>query len=532
MSLSETTSQAAASFGSLPIAKQVGVLGGLAVSIALAISVVLWSKEPVYRPLFSQLTPKDSNQVIEVLARNGIPYKLDEKSGSVLVVNSDVHQARLKLAEEGLPRGSGRGYEIFSNPSSFGSSQFMENARMKYALETELSRTVSQFSNIKAARVHLAIPKQSAFVRAEKKPSASVFLDVYSGISLPKSTIASIINLVASSVPGLNSDNVTLVDQEGQLLNDGGSSNIFSITDKYFDYQQQVESTYAQKIKEILTPIYGVGKIKVKVSANIDFTASEQTREIYNPDLQALRSEQTLKVTRALNEDGGGVAGATSNNAQAASQNFSTGVSTGENSGSSQRLQSTKNYEVDKTVSYSKEHPGRIRRLTVAILIAIRTKTDPDTGKTVEVTLNDKEKNEVKALAVDAIGIDYRRGDSVNVLNASFAEPKKIEALPEIPIWQQDWFWLIVKQGLAGVFVLLLVFGVIRPMFRSLAMQSKTEDQLRAALEQKEKDLEKRANEGPQASLPEKEMEQVQNLASSDPKGVAQVVKTWVDGGG
>ena len=213
MAIATNASTAAARFSALSIGQQVGLLIGLAASIAIGIGVVIWSKEPSYRPLFSQLNSRDASEVIDLLQRNGIDYKLHKQDGTVLVANSEIQQARMKLAAAGLPKGSGHGFELLAESNSFTTSQFMESAKLKLALETELARTISQFNNIKAARVHLALPRESAFVRDRRKPSASVFIDVYSRHRLKKNTIASIINLVASSVSNMDPEDVTVVDQ-------------------------------------------------------------------------------------------------------------------------------------------------------------------------------------------------------------------------------------------------------------------------------------------------------------------------------
>lgn len=530
MAMSENVSQAAMRFSSLPVTKQVGLLVALAASIAIAILVVLWSREPIYRPLFSNLNSADAAEVVDVLQRNGIEFKINKDNGTIMVTTDDIYQARMKLAAEGLPKAKGNGFEIFADTNSFNSSQFIENARYRHALEIELSRTISRFNQIKTARVHLAIPRETAFLRNEKKPKASVFVDVYSGMELNKLTVSSIINLVASSVTNLSSSDVTVVDQHGQLLNEGSLNSAFAMSDKYFDYRTEIERAYANKIQEILEPIFGVGKIKAKVSADIDYTSSEQTRELYNPDLPALRSEQVVSEKRSIGDAQGGVAGASSNQPTKAAKletSRTAKISTGENGESDYRKQAIKNYELDKTISHTKQQPGRIDRLTVAVLVDNKSIFDEKTGATEEKALTDEELNKIRVLVSDTIGLNIKRGDSLNVVNVAFNKPAPIEPIPELPLLQQDWFWQIAKQLLGGIFVLLLVFGILKPAFKSLVSQSekKQPNEAEGGAGNSPARLEKALD------TTEAKMDAAKEFASNNPRGVAEVVKTWVDGG-
>jgi flagellar M-ring protein FliF len=534
MAIGDSASQTAATFSNLPIQRQVGLLVGFAASIAIGVGVVLWAKEPNYSPLLSQLNSRDAAEVVDVLQRNGIVYKLNKTNSTVLVQSSEISQARLKLASEGLPRGSGHGFEYFANSNSFTTSQFMESARMRHALETELARTISQFNNIKSARIHLAIPRESAFVRNNKKASASVFVDIYSGTQLRKSTIASVVNLVASSVPNMNSEHVTVVDQKGQLLSEGGGHNVLSISDRFMDYRQELENDYASRIQDILTPILGYGKVRAKVSADIDFTLSEQTRELYNPDLPAIRSEQRMEEKRKVSTENAGVAGALSNQASGKKnqpQEITKSATTQQGAGASDfRVQSTKNFELDKTISHTKNQPGRIKRLSVAVLVDNRQKVNPNTGKLEDVALSKDEIEKIKLLVTDAVGLNMNRGDSLNVINSNFVKPLAIEPIPSVTIWQQDWFWTLIKQFSGGMFLLVLVLGVLRPMLKSLAGQKTLLNN------EGNNDPNTLANKVP-GQIPnmsddyDTSMNMVRSLAGKEPKKVAQVVKTWVDGG-
>lgn len=546
MALGDNASTVAAKFASLSIPRQIGLLVGLAASIALGIAVAFWSREPDYAPLFAQINPRDSSEVVTALERYGVTFKIDQNTGTILIPNEQLQMTRLKLAAEGLPRESNSVNDMFANNGVFSNSQFMENARYKQGLESELARTISKFNEIKAARVHLAIPKESAFVRDSQQPSASVFVDVYPGVELRKQTIASIVNLIASSIPNLNASMVTVVDQDGQLLNEGGGQTLIGDTDRFFEYRQSLEQQYAQKIQDILIPIFGRGRVKVKVSADIDFTTFEQTQELFNPELPALRSEQTMEEKRNASSGPGGVPGTLSNLPQPATggrnqvgggraqinSSLQTGAQGVDNRDT--RSQSTKNFELDKTISHTKNQPGTIKRLTVAVLVDNRATLNPKTKKMEKTPLSAKEIDQIKLLVTDAVGLNAKRGDSLNVINSDFIKPETIEPLPEEKFWQKDIFWSIVKQVAGGIFLLILVFGLLKPILKTLASNKQEEE---AAALNAAAAANASAGE-PSGGAPESlknitdyetQLGIVRQISENEPKRVAQVVKNWVD---
>ncbi|CDZ78602.1 Flagellar M-ring protein [Legionella massiliensis] len=539
MALADNASTAAAKFASLSVPRQVGLLFGLAASVAIGVAVVLWSREPNYLPLYSDANSRDAAEVVSLLQRSNIPFKVDKNQGTILVVADDMQNARMKLAAEGLPRGNGAGYELFAGNNTFNTSQFMENARYKQALETELARTISQFHDIKSARVHLAIPRESAFVRDNREPSASVFIDVYSGLELKKQTIASIINLVASSIPNLSASRVTVVDQNGQLLSEGGGQNLFTNTERFMDYRQSLEQQYVQKIQDILTPYLGYGRVKARVSADIDFTSFEQTQETYNPELPSVRSEQKMEEKRSAGSTSSGVPGSLSNtppanaalqqskNAQpAAPRTQQLGATNSDTESSDYRTQSTKNFELDKTISHTQNQPGTIKRLTVAVLVDDKQLIDPKTKKKVSKPLTAAEIQQLKILVADAIGINTSRGDSLNVINSHFVKPDRIPDLPELHFWQKDWFWSIIKQVAAAILVLSIVFGLLKPLFKTLVgVPEENEEEKLGELTYKAQDM------LPHASDYESQLALLRQVVDKEPKRVAQVVKTWVERG-
>ncbi|KTD51156.1 flagellar basal-body MS-ring/collar protein FliF [Legionella quateirensis] len=542
MALADNASTAAAKFASLSIPRQIGLLVGLAASVAIGLAVVLWSREPSYIPLYSQLNPRDTSDVLAVLERSGIEYKIDQNHGALLVPADELQSARLKLAAEGLPRDSSGTEAMFAGNGTFNSSQFMENARYKQALETELARTISKFNDIKSARVHLAIPRESAFVRDSQQPSASVFIDVYSGLELKKHTIAAIVNLVASSIPSLSASRVTVVDQDGQLLNEGAGQTLFSDTERFLDYRQTLEQQYSQKIQEILTPILGYGRVRAKVSADIDFTSYEQTQELFNPELPSLRSEQTMQEQRSATNDASGVAGSLSNTPQpnpalgqknippknAANGAVPQQTTTDQTKANDTRTQSTKNFELDKTVSHTKNQPGTIKRLSVAVLVDNRAVMNDKTKKMEKKPLTPQEIEQIKLLVSDAIGLNVKRGDSLNVINSNFVKPDPIEQIPDERFWQKDSFWSIIKQVSGALFLLALIFGVLRPMLKTLASNKDQEQANSKVAGELGLDGQMSLSD---ASDYESQLSLLRQVVDKEPKRVAQVVKSWVDRG-
>lgn len=543
MAVTDNIQNAAERISSLSLPRQLALMLGLAASVAIGVGVVLWSRDPSYMPLYSRLDQRDTSDIMDVMQKEGIRFKIDANTGQLLVPASKVQSARLKLASEGLPREhQGATFDFLSSSNSFNYSQFMESARYKLSLEKELARTIGQFHDIKAARVHLAIPRESAFVRDDKEPSASVFVDTYSSRDLRKQTVSSIINLVASSIPSMSASRVTVVDQNGKLLSEGGGSTLFSQTDRYLDYRQTIEQQYARKIEDILTPLLGYGRVNAKVSADIDFTSHEQTQEIFNPDQAAVRSEQSMIEKSNSESDAAGVPGSLSNSPVGAAnlrpqqgqqpQQPQGGNVTNNDaeSSSTYRKQSTKNFEVDKTISHTRNSPGTIKRLSVAVLVDDRQVMDEKENKMVKKPLTKEEIAQVKALVTDAIGIDLKRGDSLNVINSHFVQPEPIKPIPAESFWKKPMFWSIVKQFVGAIIVLLLIFGLLRPLFRNLIADEKDKKHLgrghggSGGEEDDAKALPNPVDYEGQIAL-------LRQIVGKEPKRVAQVVKNWVEKG-
>ncbi|RDE22412.1 flagellar basal body M-ring protein FliF [Motiliproteus coralliicola] len=529
-------------FNRLGIFRQIGLMVGLAASVAIGFAVVLWSQEPEYRPLLNDLNTLDANEIIDTLVQSQIPYKIDGGSGALLVAADKIHQARLKLAAQGLSGRSNVGFELLDQEQALGTSQFMETTRFRRGLEGELARTISSLLAVKSARVHLALPKQSVFVRDSRKPTASVFVELFSGRELGKIQVASIANLVASSIPSLDTRDVTVVDQKGRLLNSQDADEEVGMAAKQLEYVRKVEERLATRVRGILEPVVGLGRFRAEVSADVDFTAVEQTDELYNPDLPSLRSEQLLNESRGGALGATGVPGALSNQPPGAAAVPETGAVEGGfggvgAGGDSSRSQSTRNYELDRTISYTRHQQGRVRRLTVAVAVDDLVERNADGAVTERKPWNENDLKRLTLLVRDAVGYSAARGDSVNVINTPFASPDPVEALPEVPMWEQPWFWDIAKKVGGALFVLLIVFGVLRPILKNLSTAAAAPvagEAIGGELEGIEGDIGEADEVSGEALLPgpndsyERQIDAVRTLVAEDPGRVANVVKQWL----
>ena len=545
-----------------PLFRQLAVMIGIAASVALGVAVVLWSQAPSMAPLYANLAEKDASQVLDALQKSGVGYQVDEASGAIMVPAGKVKELRMQLASAGLPNSTGMGFELLQKDTGFGTSRVVERARYQQAMQGELARTIATIGTVQSARVHLAIPKQSVFVRERKKPSASVTVKLLAGRPLDPGQVDAIVHLVASSVPELETGRVTVVDQKGNLLSGDRASKDLKLSSSQFEHTRRIENHYKERIESLLIPILGANRISAQVNAEIDFTVTEQTQERYNPDQPALRSEQVNEHQRS-NGLAQGIPGALSN--QPPVEGEAPEVAGGEggagNNGDvrDSSRQSTRNFELDRTISHKRLAPQALRRLSVAVVIDDRTVAVAE-GKTERRERTPEEIERITQLVREAIGFDPRRGDTVSVVNSSFLAPEPIEDLPEPAVWEQAWFWDLMKQIGGVALVLLLVFGVLRPTIKRLTGSPGTElavadgvADLPGAEEATvtgplgpdgkpvgENQADKLAlgiDDAP-VKLPsggnyESIMEAARDLVDEDPKRVAQLVKIWIteDGG-
>lgn len=519
---------------SLNLVRQVGLVLALAAAIALGVGMVFWTQGTQYKPLIAADSQADSRAIIEVLQSNRVNFHIDPVSGMVLVAEKDLHKARLALATVDLNANLPMGYELLDGQSALGTSQFMENARYRRSIEGELARTITSIQQVRSARVHLAIPERTVFIRDRRHPSASVFVDVQPGQSLAEDQVKAIASLVARSIPEMQSEYVSVVDQRGRLLSDYSDKNEAQLlTEQQLDYQRQVEDRLLTRVNNILGPVIGSG-FQAQISTDIDFTKVEQAEELFNPDLIALRSEQLLNEER-VNQPAGGIPGALNNqppgNAEApeiAGQgNGDQGVPV------NRRNESTRNYEVDRTLSFTQFAQGRINRLTVAVVVD----DVMDPGAQASRPWTEQELDALKRLVRDAVGFNAARGDSIEVVNAAF-RAQAIE-FEDAPFYTQPWFWDIMKQVLIGLFLLILVFGVLKPAFKRISDVGKPDEDSDSldALQFDEdaiSDDKVTLSLGEEYLLPgpsdgyERQLDALRGLIAEDPGRVALVMKHWI----
>ena len=537
-----------------PGLKPLATLIGIAAAVAAGVGIVLWSKEPTYSMLYGNLGQQDAAQIAQALDTNGIPYKL-EGAGTITVPADRVHDARLKLAGQGLPEGDG-GFAVMSKDPGFGVSQFMEGARYQHALETELARTITNLQAVEGARVHLALPRQSAFVRDRRKPSASVFLQMKPGRRLESEQVTAIVNLVASSIPELESQQVTVVDQQGRLLSSPEANSEVAEREKQMAVARELEERYTQRVEQLLSPLIGTGRVRAQVVADVEMSSTEEAREQYRPESQIIRSEQTAEESSRNGANASqGVPGALTNQPPQPGTAMPPGVSAtpapaaavvagaattatpatpatpvGPAPPDNTSKQSTRNYEMDRTVAYTKLPAGRLKRLTVAVLVDNLKATD-EAGKVTETPLTPEQLENVTRLVKDAVGFSESRGDSVNVVNASFrgeTQPEDIAA-DKIPLWEQPLIRDIAKL-LAGLIVLLvLVLSVLRPLVRGLLAAPRP--LLPSQLVPVEASVVAAGAAGNGSPVPldyDGQIAAARSLVTQDPARVAQVVKAWV----
>ncbi|HKJ95934.1 MAG TPA: flagellar basal-body MS-ring/collar protein FliF [Gammaproteobacteria bacterium] len=497
--------------------RQLGLILGLAAAIAAGVGLYQWAQKPMMRDLFANLPNEDAAQVTDALRSANIDFRTDSTTGAIMVPADQLDHARLLLAEQGLPNTGGVGFESLRKDQGFGTSRFMETARFNRALETEISRTVTSLQAVKGARVHLAIPERSAFIRDRRKPSASVAVGLFPGRSLTSGQVTAITHMVASAVPNLATEDVTVVDQRGELLtSDGGDDNKDISTDQ-LDYQHRLEQSYVDRIKTLLAPIVGPDHVRAQVNARLDFAQSEQTQELYDPDKTALRSEQTSEQRSDRGNEATGIPGALSNqppaggqlapaktggNAQAATGqgangqgNTGQGANGNANGGGGngkpqvidQSVNKTRNYEVSKTVRHVRSPRGEIQRLSVAVLLdkpaaapagnaqSQGGNAQPQGKAAANAGLSQQQLDQIQSLVKQAVGFDATRGDTVDVVTAPF-QPKPAEprAAPT-PIWQQPWVMELGKALLAGILGLVLILAVLRPLVNALLGRDRRE---------------------------------------------------------
>ncbi len=521
-----------------PLLRQAGLVVGMAASVALGVAIVLWSQSPDYTMLYSGLPDTELSQVSESLKQSQIKYKLS--AGGIMVPANEVEKARMQLASQGLPNIRPKGFDILNEEQGFGTSQFIQSARYQHALEEELGRSISHIRNVKSAVVHLALPKDSVFVRNRKKASASVMVNLFSGHRMTDEQISAISYMVASSVPNLQVKEVTIVDQMGRLLTETAGKERLLNTHQ-LEYTSKIEENYINNVNNILSPFLGRDGFKAQVNADIDFTRIEKTSEVFNPDVTATRSKQLLKE-KISGSGNAGVPGALTNQPPGgaiASENI--GTDGGANGGSFKNKESvTENFELDKTISHTQLSTGNVKRISIAVVVD-NSRTIAEDGTVTDTARTEEEIKRITSLVKQAVGFNAQRGDTVNIINAGFVAPTALEAIPDLPIWEESWFAPLVKQVLAALVVLYIIFGVIKPTFNNLSKSQKDILGIEGKGVDGQMALEGGAaggagmSDAEASALPQPpdeyqiQLDRAKKLVIDDPQIAAQVVKNWME---
>ena len=524
---------------------------GVVLLVAAAVAAVVMGRQPDYRVLFSNLGDKDGGAVVAQLSQMNVPYKYSEGGGAILIPAERVHDVRLRLATQGLPKGSVAGFELMES-NKFGMTQFQERLNFQRGLEGELTRSIQALSSVQSARVHLALPNQNGFFREQQKPSASVLVSLHPGRILDRAQLAGIVHLVASSVPELAPSAVSVLDDTGKLLSQSPDSAAGAeINAQQLLYVQQLEQQYSRRIMDILEPVVGRDNVKAQVTAEVDFSQTESTSEQFRPnqtpDSSAVRSQQVLESRGSATKTATGVPGAVANQPPAPSAAPINGANPAPNAGGQQgteeqtnKRESTTNYEVDKTVKVVRGSTGAVKRLSAAVVVNYQSAEDK--GKTVTKALTPEQIEQMTALVRETIGFNRERGDSVNLMNTPF----QVTAVPttDTPLWKQPEVVDLAKTFAwpvgAVLFAALVLMGLVRPALKgsapakAAAAKPVAGGQLDA--------LEAETPERPALAAPSRKdevlpatpeqlrLEDARVLAKENPVAVANILKSWLNG--
>jgi len=543
---------------SLQITRRIGLMAMIAVAVAAGLAVFFWSQKPAYTPLYTGLDEKGTAEATDLLRTAQIPFKLDQASGAITVPEDKLYDARLKLAGSGLTDNGNMGFEVMEKDPGFGVSQFVENARYQHALETELARTIASLRPVREARVHLAIPKPSAFTRQRDVASASVVLELRGGTTLERNQVDAIVNMVASSIPDLTPERVTVVDQSGRMLTIADPNSDAALNAAQFEQVRRQESSYNQRIRELLEPMTGPGRVNPEVSVDMDFSVTEEARELYNGEPPKLRSEQVSDSNTSV-AGPQGIPGATSNSPPGAAAPGQPGAAgtPGATPANTQQAaaatptesskSATRNYELDRTLQHTRQPPGRIKRVSVAVLVDHVPRPGAK-GKMVEQALSAAELTRIEGLVKQAVGFNAERGDTVSVMNAPFVRQAP-EAADKPGWWEDPRVMNGLRLLLGAAVVLALLFGVLRPALRQIAGPAPAKIAGKDKAEPHNADVSMLDDEDPllpsmaedtasisagnraAIALPdayEERLRLAREAVKQDSKRVAQVVKGWV----
>lgn len=526
----------------IPAVRQLGMFALVATTIALGLWLFFWTQRSDYVPVFAGLDAKATSDASELLRSSQIPFRIDPGNGALAVPTDQLGAAKMALASAGLPASSASGFESMQGDQGFGTSQFIEGARYQHALEIELARTIANLRPVREARVHLALPRPSAFTRQNDPAGASVVLQLQGGSTLEQGQVNAIVHLVASSIPDLPPSGVTVVDQSGRMLSNADPDSEEAVGAKQFEQQRRQESVYVQRIQQLLEPMTGRGRVSTQVSVDMDFAQTEEARERYGPQGSMVRSEQ---ISESGNLAGAaspaaaaqGVPGSVSNTPNAGNPAAPPPAAAPSVSGPGART-AVRNFELDRTLTHTRQAPGRIRRVTAAVLVDNIAVGATEAGKKPKVrALTTTELKRIETLVQQAIGFDGQRGDVVSVVNAPFAIDAVESFDAGLPMWQNPRARELLRTVLGGLAVLLLIFTVLRPAFRQLlAPKVRTAT---ATIVGSDEDMSVALSSAPatRGGAPARmnfddKLEIASTAVNADAKRVAQVVRDWVESDG
>jgi len=530
----------------IPAVRQLGLFAMVAAAIALGLWLFFWTQRADYVPVFAGLDAKATSDASDLLRSAQIPFRIDPGNGALAVPTDQLGAAKMALATAGLPASNATGFESMQGDQGFGTSQFIESARYQHALEIELARTIANLRPVREARVHLALPRPSAFTRQNDPASASVVLQLQSGSALEQGQVDAIVHLVASSIPGLPPTGVTVVDQSGRMLSNADPDSEEAVGAKQFEQQRRQESVYVQRIQQLLEPMTGRGRVSTQVSVDMDFAQTEEARESYGPQGAMVRSEQ---VSESGNLGGGstatampaqGVPGSASNMPTGTPAVATAPAAAPSVSGPGSRT-AVRNFELDRTLTHTRQAPGRIRRVTAAVLVDNVVVGTPEAGKKPKVrALDAAELKRIETLVQQAIGFDGQRGDVVSVVNAPFATDAAVDTYDAgLPIWQNPRARELLRTVLGGLAVLLLIFTVLRPAFSQLlaakvhvATIVGADDDVPMSLSSGSGATQAVRGAAPALMNFDDKLEVARTAVNTDAKRVAQVVRDWVESDG
>nr|WP_019952158.1 flagellar basal-body MS-ring/collar protein FliF [Kushneria aurantia] len=554
---------------------RVPLIIGASAAIAIVVALLLWARSPDYRVLFSNLSDSDGGTIIAQLDQMQVPYRLSEGGGAIMVPADRVEQTRMQLAQQGLPDSGGVGFELMDS-QSFGISQFAEQINYQRALEGELVRSIESLEAVRSARVHLALPEDSVFVRERREPSASVVLNLYRNRSVSDGQVSAITHLVAASVTNMPVDGVTVVDQNGDLLTNNEDNGPGQLSSSQLEYTHQIEEAYSRRIEQLLGTIVGADNVRAQVNAQLDFSVSEVTREMYEPNSgdnpAAIRSVQQSDSEQVGASGIGGVPGALSNqppgdavapidNPQQAEVDGEEGpvdeeaVDAAEQVATANQMvvprssnsSSTTNYEVNRVIRHTQEESGVLQRLSVAVVVDYAQNTDAE-GNIEQVPLSDEQMAQLRSLIRESVGLSDARGDSLEVVNAAFNQTVG-EAAPEIA-WYRDRDLIALATTLAQYLLIALIAlflwrKVVKPLIErqqpAPQQAARTQGSLMASVgddddddgEEDEDDIAhevRKKQKQHQRHQQETMLKSIRDQAQKDPRMVALILRGWING--